>query len=453
MITYELSLERQNLLGADKFSIAAESNETISFRFHFDKSWRNFDTKAAVFKSSDGHYYVLDITGNCVTVPWEVLRSTYGFELAVVAYEDEVVLTSKKVEIAVASSLLPETCRQLSPTETLFGRLMNEARIAAFAEYEDEIERLNNVHEDELLELGEEIEAERQSKAAAIAQKNSEIAELNSQASARENNLQAQIAALQAELAIKNPKAENWDMVNTALSQKTSNYNPLWGGGSSPFDLPMLNTSSMTVFNGDGFSAYIRKAGFDLTSATAISGAFKNKSNLEEISFVNSGNITGLRDSFNGCTHLKEITFGDLSSLSNMEYTFLNCVCLEKVTLGTFRSLSAVTQTFNGCRSLKEINAVFDTTLCRNFSATFAGCSSLETIRFAESTIRASVDFAACVNLSKESIYSIANGVCGEVSATVTFAEHAFRTNLSAAERTEIYGIIRDTKGWTVMLA
>ena len=454
MITYELSLERQNLLGADKFSIAAQSNETISFRFHFDRSWRIFDTKAAVFRGADHKYYVLDIIGGCVTVPWEVLRSTNGFELAIVAYENEVVLTSKKVRIAVESSLLPEVCRQLTPTETLFDRIAEEAKAKAFLNYKDEIKNLKHTHSNELTELGEKIETERRNTEAVKAQKNAEIEELNYQAYCRENELKQQISELNAELKIKREKAANWDMVNTALSQKTSSSNTLWGSGTEKFSLPLLNTASMVSITSANISNNVTNIGFNVASATSLSDAFSGKTNLEEITIVNSENITNMKNAFSGDTRLQRAVLGDLRNVSNMENAFSNCKSLEYLSLGNVNNISYSSYAFSNCNALKEIDAVFDAVLCRTFSNAFNNCSSLETIHFKENSIKVNVDFAACVHLSKDSIFSIANGLNGEVTnTTVTFNEHAFNTNLTASERSEIYNIARTQKGWTVVLA
>ena len=153
MISYELSLQGQNLLGSDKFSVAAQSNDSIQLHFHFDRSWRLFDSKAAVFRDSNQKYYVIDIIGNTAKVPWEVLRTDDGFDLAVVAYDESTVYTSKRVRISVALSLLPEFCRQLSPTETLFDRIRQECREEVLHEYKDEIRVLKEQHADEIADL------------------------------------------------------------------------------------------------------------------------------------------------------------------------------------------------------------------------------------------------------------------------------------------------------------
>jgi hypothetical protein len=50
MINYDLILQKQKLLGADRFTLAANANETMCLHFHFDRHWRVFDSKAAVFR-------------------------------------------------------------------------------------------------------------------------------------------------------------------------------------------------------------------------------------------------------------------------------------------------------------------------------------------------------------------------------------------------------------------
>lgn len=449
MITYDLSLERQNLLGADKFSVAAHSNETVSFRFHFDRSWRIFETKAAVFRSSDGKYYVIDIRGNCVTVPWEVLRSSSGFDLALVAYENEVVLTSKKVRIAVSESLLPEYCRQLSPTETLFDRMKAQAVNEAYEQYRDEIRQLKHSHANELIELGQQLEAERSNTAAVAAEKDAQIQQLNYQASCVQNEHNAEISALQAEIAEKSDKSEKWDMVDDAISKKTHSNQQLWSGSNDFFELPFLDTSSITQFSSAYISSYLTSVGFDVSSATTLESLFSGKNNLKSIKITNSENIASVSSMFDGCTRLINADLGNLESAISVTKLFYHCYALETVSLGEMMCYTSMADMFNDCRLLREINGTFSSMVCNNSARTFYNCVNLEEVRFGEECIRTSIDFGYCTVLSKESIYSIARGLSSEVSATVTLNEHALTTNLTSAELSEIRSIAR-TKGWTI---
>lgn len=453
MITYELSLDRQNLLGADRFSVAAESNESIRFRFHFDRSWRVFDTKAAVFKDDGGHYYVLDITSDCVTVPWEVLRSTNGFELAVVAYEDEVVLTSKKVSIAVSSSLLPEDYRQLSPTETLFDRLKTQAQNEAELAYRSTIRNLNAEHSRQLTELGEQLAAERRNTEAVRTQKDAEIAALNYQATCVANQHSADLAALQAQLDEQSVKAGYWELVDTAIRNKTAATNALWTGGSEEFELPIMNLTSVTALTTSSISSNIRKATFNIPNVTSLYEVFTSRRKLREINLINTGNVTSLQNTFQNDSALKIASLDNLASCTQFNNAFRDCTSLETVTLGNTERITTCNSLFYNCYSLTNIIGTLNVTLCTVFTSTFSGCTNLENVRFTENSIRANIDFGYCVNLSKESIYSIVNALNAEYPATIYFSEHALSTSLTTAERAEITNTIRNTKGWTLSLS
>lgn len=453
MITYDLSLERQNLLGADKFSIAADSNETVSLRFHFDRSWRIFDTKAAVFKSSHGKYYVLDIHSNSVTVPWEVLRDTGGFDLAVVAYENEVVMTSKKVRIAVSASLLPEFCRQLSPTETIFDRFRTEARNEAFLDYKDEIAQLKHTHANEVLDLNEQIAEERSNTEAVRAQKDAEIAQLNYEATVAANAHNAEVAALEAQIAEKTEKAHNWDLVDEAFSKKTTFSAQLWTGGTEPFELPTININSVQLTSSTRISPYLTKFCFRIQSLTNITDMCAERTSLLEAGFKDSEGLLTANTTFNGCTSLRKVDMGNLTSVTSLKQTFYNCRSLEKVILGNVNSVQNLYQTFYCCYALKEIIGTINANYCTDFSSLFYNCGSLEEVRFANNCIKKNIDFTYCVNLSKDSIYSIANGLDNAFPATVTFARHAFSTNLTEAQRAEVTDIVREEKGWTLSIA
>lgn len=157
MITYDLMLDRQRLIGADKFSVAANANETLSLRFHFDRHWRRFDSKAAVFRNTDGEYYIIEVKDFRAQVPWEVLKKKGSFELSVIGYEEEKVISSEMVEIEVVESLLPEDYKAFSPTEVLFDRFKRECFAQAYLEYEDEITQLKKSHLAELIRIAQDV--------------------------------------------------------------------------------------------------------------------------------------------------------------------------------------------------------------------------------------------------------------------------------------------------------
>lgn len=453
MITYELSLERQNILGADKFSIAADSNESVSLRFHFDRSWRIFESKAAVFKSSCGKYYVLDIHLNCVTVPWEVLRNTGSFELAVIAYENEVVLTSKKVSIAVSGSLLPEFCRQLSPTETIFDRFKTEARNRAFADYNSEIQALNHTHNNKVLELNAQIAAEQANTEAVRMQKDAEIAQLNYEASVAENSHNAEVAALQAQIALNAEKSHKWDLIDTALRKKTEFTQPLWQGGTEPYELPMIYLDSVNTLNSNKISNSVTSIGLSMPKITNLNSFFSSHTNLTDFRMLDTDTVTTMNSICEYCYSLKNAYFEDLSSCLNVNNSFANCRAAEHITLNNLNSVRQMSYCFSNCYALKEITGTVNANDCTTFEAAFSNCANLETIRFVESSIKINIDFGSCVSLSKESLFSIANGLFGGTTGTVSFSRHAVNTNLTSDERTALTNLVRNEKGWTLSLS
>lgn len=449
MLTYELSLNGQSLVGADRFSIAAESNESIQLRFHFDRSWRIFDTKAAVFRDSRRHYYVIEITGNCAKVPWEVLRNDSGFDLAVVAYNANKVYTSKKVTISVSESLLPDICRQLSPTDTLFDKIRVQCKNEAELECRNEIQAMKHSYENALADMGQQLEAERQNTASVAAEKDAEIAELNYQAECDAVQHSTQIASLNAQLAAKEEKAHNWDLIDTALREKTAVSLQLWNGGSSLYELPMLNTSQMTTISSNYISDKIVKIGFDLTSVTSLSNVFKDKKNLKNITLKNTDNITNCYYAFSGCSALEYADLDNLRLCGNIQNFFAQCTSLVKVKLGSAECISNTQSSFSDCISLKEIEGTLNPTLATGFADTFGNCVSLETVRFAENSIRANISFEKCISLSKESLFNIANALSNEVTGTLKISLSAFTNSLSASEKEEFTSIVSG-KSWTL---
>ncbi|MBP9987962.1 MAG: hypothetical protein KBT46_00535, partial [Ruminococcus sp.] len=58
-----------------------------------------------------------------------------------------------------------------------------------------------------------------------------------------------------------------------------------------------------------------------------------------------------------------------------------------------------------------------------------------------------------CTNLSKESMLNIFNGLCDEVSKTITVSRNAFNINFPTdEEKEEIYDFLSDVKGWSFSL-
>lgn len=448
MIKYDLTLEKQRLIGADKFSIAANANETVCLCFHFDRSWRRFDSKAAVFRNSASEYYIIEITSDRAKVPWEVLTRQGEFELSVIGFEGEKVITSDKVEILVSESLLPEDCKTFSPSEVLFDRFKRECIAQAYLDYEDEINDLKKAHIAEKMLLGEQIiEANKRTKEA-VEEKNREISELESSHNIEKNSLNNKIVQLNKDIDYYKEKADKWDMVDYAISLKTVPTYALWAGGSAKYSLPMLNTSSITAFSANHFSSNLKEIGLDLSAVTSFSSVFNSHQSIEKVELRNTQKIENFSSTFKLCKTIKSIKIDSLEKCYSMYHFAYEATMLQSVDFGTVSAAGSYERMFGNCSLLKEINGCFDMSFATNTTLMFDGCSSLETVRFVENSIGIDMDFSSCVRLSKESMCSVFKGLYPTDLCSVSISIFAFENNFTEEERAEWIDFVTNTKGW-----
>lgn len=453
MVYYDLRIEKQRIYGADKIAIAADANETVSFRFHFDANWRIFDSKAAIFRTAENKFYIIEIKHSAVTVPWEVLTVDRNFELSVIGYDGSKVLTAGKEEVRVVSSLLPEDCKTFSPSETLFDRFRQDSIDEAYKKYRNEIETLKRSYEEKILEIGSQLNKANQNTEDMEKAKNEEIAELNQVHSAEIHSLNSELADVKNELAQTEIRADKWDLVEAAMSDKTrSNYAP-WCGGTKPYKLPFFNTKNLSVLTAGNFDDYCTEIGLDLSSVTTFEMVFKGKSRLRRLELRNTGNITSLMSGFSFSTALREVLLGDLTSCTNLKWAFDGDTSLEKVTFGKHSKVVEFSYLFNGCIALKEIDAELDFTVARQATDTFAKCASLEKVSFKKDSIGVNLDLGSCQALSKESMLNLFDGLAVKDSMRVTVSRYAFENNFPTSEEQETVRSSITQKGWTLSLA
>lgn len=453
MITYDLVLEKQRLIGADRFSLAANANETLCLRFNFDRHWRRFDSRAVVFRNPDKQYYIIEIIANRATIPWEVLTKCGEVDLSVIGFDNTKIITSDKVTVNVTESLLPEEYKTFSPSEVIFDRFRRECVQQAYLDYEDEIKALQNAHEKEKLVLGEEILKAKQETQDAIAQKDRELNEFLDKYVYVVSELNTKIEAMRTTLAEVQPKADNWDMVDNAVSMAKLSSQPLWGCGTSPYSLPMLNTSSITGFAGGNFSNNLKEIGLDLTSATTFAGVFKAKNGIEKLTLRNTHSITSFESAFEGCSSIRSINLGNISSCVSLRNFAVDATLLEKLTFSDMVRIQDFSRAFYNCVVLKEIDGEFDFRTATDITAMFVGCSSLETIQIREKSIKKIINFGSCISLNKQSILNIVNGLSDEVQNTLMLSIYAFENAFPDPEEQEnIISLVTDTKGWVLSL-
>lgn len=454
MITYDLMLEKQRLVGADRFSLAANANETLCLRFHFDRNWRCFDSKAAVFRNLKQQYYIIEVVANRVSIPWEVLTEEGEFELAVIGFDGTKVITSDKVNIIVKESLLPEEYKTFSPSEVIFDRFREECFNQAYLEFRDEIAQLKSDHAKEKLQLGEEIVAANERTQEAIRMKNEEIAVLNTAHDKTVKEFSDRISDLESTLDEVQPKADYWDMVDYAVSTMKLPNQALWAGGTQPYSLPMLDTSSITAFSTNSFSTNLREVGIDVTSVTSFASVFSSKNGIERITLKNTHNVTTFASAFEICKSVREITLGYLDSCISLARFANEAALLEKVKFRKTVRVQDYSRAFCNCQVLKEIDGEFNMETATDVANMFTGCSSLETVTFKEDTIRKSLSFSSCINLSKDSMLNIIGGLSDEVTGTLSLSLHAFDKNFPTdGEQNEIFEIMTEVKGWILSLS
>lgn len=449
MVTYDLMLERQRLFGADKFSIAANSNETVCLRFHFDRHWRRFDSKAAVFRNGKNEYYIIEINQNRVSVPWEVLTQTGEIELSVIGYEAEKVLSSDKAVITVSESLLPEDYKTFSPSEVLFDRFRKECIAQAYLDYEDEITELKKAHSEEKLLLGEKIEEANARTQTVLNEKNSEIENLELLHQTEVSALRQRIADMDLTLMELGIKAEKWDLIDIALGLKTMASYSLLAGGKDVFDLPMLNTSSVTAFSASNFGPNIRSVGLDLSSAVTFSSVFANHTAIESLELINTGNISSFAGMLESCKSIRTVTIGSMNSCNSIARFANEATLLSTVSFGSDVQAGSYERAFCNCRVLKTINGCLNLAFASSVSMMFTNCVSLENVSFVENTISRSFSLSDCINLSKESMISAFKGLNTDTPGDISVSAYAFEKAFTQEEREEWIDYVTTAKGWS----
>lgn len=453
MIIYDLTVARQRIHGADRISLAAHANETLALRFHFDRHWREFDSKAVIFRNHAGEYYIIELHNNIARIPWEVLTHDGEIEISVIAFEDEIVLTTNKVNINVSESLMPEEYLTYSPSETLFDRFKKECTAQAFLDYKDEIENMKRDYERRIVSLGEEINSANARTEEVRNEKNNEIAEINHNHSAELRQLNDEIANKNERIDYLTEKAYKWDMIDYALSLKTSAAQALWNEGTDKYALPMMNTKNIKTISSSHFSNNLTEIGMNLESATSLNSVFSGKQGIKKIVLTNTDNISSWQEAFKNCSSLRILTIGNVKNANSLYSICGGCTSLEKITFGKLERITSMLSSFTNCTVLREIEGVFDCTLVSDFSYAFDGCANLEAVSFKENTIRNSISLANSVKLNKDSMQSLFEGLCDEVSKTVTISKYAFDNNFATDdEQEEILDYITDVKGWTLTL-
>ena len=128
-------------------------------------------------------------------------------------------------------------------------------------------------------------------------------------------------------------------------------------------------------------------------SRTSAESLYYNDKKLVYAPFIDTSNVTSMRDMFSRCYRLQTVPLFNTSNVISMNNMFYYCNSLQTVPLFNTSNVTRMDNMFNNCSSITTIPA-FDTSNVNNFYSMLQGCSSLTTIEcisfksFADSTMK-----------------------------------------------------------------
>ena len=163
---------------------------------------------------------------------------------------------------------------------------------------------------------------------------------------------------------------------------------------------------------------------------------------------------SALNSTFNGANNLKSIKIKcGLTGKYSMNRAFIGVwgeSVLTKIDLSEMVQPILPTDmalTFQRRTKLVEILGEFDASNCTTFNSTFGDCAALQTIRFAEGTIKVSISFGSSPNLTDATIQNIIDGLADLTGGTAqTLTLHA----TVGAKLTDAQKSAASAKNWTI---
>ena len=153
-----------------------------------------------------------------------------------------------------------------------------------------------------------------------------------------------------------------------------------------PFTVIDEKVNSGWYDNRENITTVIFDSSFaNCTSITSTSYWFFGCSNLtqiKDIHYLNTSNVTYMWEMFAGCSALKTIDVSkfNTSNVTNMGYMFYGCNALTDVDVRNFETgnVTDMRSMFDGCNALTSLDVSnFNTEKVKNMSFMFWGCSSL----------------------------------------------------------------------------
>ncbi len=262
----------------------------------------------------------------------------------------------------------------------------------------------------------------------------------------------------------KDPEAEPYAVLSTNGKTLTFYYDEKFGR--RPGTMFDMNTEA----NSPEWHSYIpsvTRVVFDPSFADARPTScyywFRGMSSLTTITgieYLNTDNVTNMRNMFHGCSSLTSIDLSgfNTASVNNMSYMFYGCSGLTSIDLSDFNtaSVASMSYMFYGCSGLTSIDlSNFNTASVAYMSYMFYGGSGLTSIDLSRFTFRQGVvanSFLAGTRLENLIVSNSANnlpsGAFVGVGTTTSACTLIYPSGFTPSNTTQLNGYFRWKGGY-----
>lgn len=97
---------------------------------------------------------------------------------------------------------------------------------------------------------------------------------------------------------------------------------------------------------------------------------------IKKMPFIDTSNLTSMREMFYGCYNLQEFSLFDTSNVTNMMLAFGNCIRLKSIPQFDTSKVETMNNTFSTCYELRDV-PILNTSKVTNMQNMFTNCRSL----------------------------------------------------------------------------
>ena len=229
----------------------------------------------------------------------------------------------------------------------------------------------------------------------------------------------------------------------------------IYYSNASTMNITLPNNVIYTIFSGVKFNSspfsdrrflqsikFINNCKFTNTSMHYF---LLNCSSLQQISELDTSNVTDMSSMFSGCCSLQQIPSIDTRNVTDMSGMFSGCYCLQQIASIDTSNVTNMNTMFFNCYNLRQI---FDLNMGNIASAnnTFSGTFSVFQIKNI-TQINSSISFSALSKLNHKTLLRILNAL---VDLTDTSSLKLTLGNTNLAKLTEEEKAIAINKNWTL---